>query len=159
MKQLKIDLELLVQSFSFNEDDLGKEYLDTHTGDIINIPYEVNKVVQGKVDEDDLADWQKELLEEGYAIEEDTEDRYILVPNIDDSYFYDAMVNYARNEVDSEDLKGKLLYALNKSQPMKEFKNVIFKDAEELDKWQDFEEKKLKEYATNWLSDRGIEIE
>jgi hypothetical protein len=43
MKKLKIDLELLYQSFLFEKEDLCKEYLDTETGDIINIPEEIAK--------------------------------------------------------------------------------------------------------------------
>lgn len=159
MKKLKIDLELLVQSFSFNDDELGKEYLDTNTGDIINIPYEVKRVAEGNGEEEDLADWQRELLEEAYSIEEDEEDRFIMLPHIEDSYFYGAMVEFAREKVSSNDLKEKLLAALNKSQPMRSFKSIIFGYEKELDNWQDYEEEKAKEYAINWLKDRGIEVE
>ena len=105
MKKLKIDLELLVQSFSFNEDDLGKEYLDTQTGHIINIPFELENVVKGNDDGEKLDDWQKELLKDAYAIKEDREDRYLLIPTIDDLYFYNSMVDFSREEVLSEELK------------------------------------------------------
>lgn len=159
MIKLKIDLELLVQSFSFNEDDLGKEYLDTHTGDIINIPTELNNVVEGDGAEDDLDDWQKELLKDAYAVAKDEAGRYILVPNIEESYFYDVMLNFSNEKVFSEDLRGKLIRALNGSQPMRGFKNIIFKYPESLDDWQEYEEEKLKEYAINWLKHRGIELE
>ena len=159
MKKLKLDLELLVQSFSFNEDDLGKEYLDTYTGEIINVPSELKNVVEGKRAESDLDDWQKELLRDAYAIEKDEENRYIIVPNIEDSYFYDVMLNFSNEKVCSEDLRGKLIRALNGSQPMRGFKNIIFKYPESLDDWQEYEEENLKKYAINWLTKRGIELE
>ena len=159
MKKLKIDLELLVQSFSFNEDDLGKEYLDTQTGDIINIPFELENVVQGNDDGEKLDDWQKELLKDAYAIKEDREDRYVLIPTIDDLYFYNAMVDFSREEVISEELKAMLIKALNNSQPMRNFKSIIFSHQGELDKWQDYQEKKAKEYAVKWLKNRGIELQ
>jgi hypothetical protein len=159
MKKLKIDLELLVQSFSFNEDDLGKEYLDTHTGDIINVPSELKSVVEGQLAESKLDDWQKELLEDAYAIAKDEENRYIVVPNIEDSYFHDVMLNFSNEKIFSEDLRGELIRTLNGSQSMRGFKNIIFKHPENLDDWQEYEEEKLKEYAINWLRNRGIELE
>lgn len=159
MTKLNIDLELLVQSFSFNEDDLGKEYLDTHTGDIINIPSELNNIVEGEGDEEKLDDWQKELLNDAYAIVKDEENRYILIPNIEDSFLYDVMVNFSKEKVFLEELKDKLINALNGSEPMRGFKNIIFKHSGTLNEWEEYEEEKLKEYAINWLRSIGIEVE
>ncbi len=159
MKKLKIDMELLVQSFSFNDDDLGKEYLDTHTGNIINIPYELNNVVHGGKNEENLADWQRELLEDAYAIKKDEERRYIIIPHIEEQYFYNAMLEFSEEKVLTENLKNMLLKALNNTQPMRNFKNIIFQHQEELDKWQDYEEEKMNEYAVNWLKNIGIELE
>lgn len=159
MKKLNIDLELLVQSFSFNEYDLGKEYLDTHTGDIVNIPSELNSVVLGEKEEEDLESWQKDLLKEAYAINNDIEQRYILISNIEESYFHDIMIKYSREEVFSECLRDKLLDALESNQPARNFKNIIFSHEEEADKWHDYEDEKAKEYAVNWLSEIGIEVE
>ncbi|MBC2581460.1 UPF0158 family protein [Clostridium sp. DJ247] len=159
MKKLNIDLELLVQSFSFNDYDLGKEYLDTHTGDIINIPSELNGVVQGENGEEDLESWQKDLLKDAYSINNDTDQRYIIIPNIEESYFHDVMVNFSKEEISSEYLKEELLNALESSQPTRNFKNIIFSYEEETDKWQDYEDEKAKEYAVNWLSNIGIEVE
>lgn len=159
MKKLNVDLELLVQSFSFNEDNLGKEYLDTHTGDIINIPQELNRVVQGKMNEDELDDWQKELLKDAYNIQNDNEHRYIIVPNIEDSYLHEVMVNFAEGKIVSEQLRENLLSALKENQPTREFKNIIFKYGDILELWQDYEEEKFKEYAVKWLRGRGIELE
>jgi len=159
MKKFKIDLDLLVEAFSINDDELGKEYLDTNTGDIIHIPIEVKKVAEEDGVEEDLADWQKELLEDAYAIEEDQENRYILLNNMESSYIYDAMVDFTREKVTSEGLKEKLIKALEGSNPMRSFKTIIFGCEEELDNWQDFEEEKTKEYVVNWLKNRGIEIE
>lgn len=159
MTKLKIDLELLVQSFSFNEDDLGKEYLDTHTGEIINIPSEIDKVVEGNGDEEELDDWQKELLKDAYAITENKEDNYVLIPNIEESYFYDVMAGFSKEKVSSEELSGELINALNSSQPMRGFKNIIFENPEILEDWEEYEDQKLKEYAINWLKSIGIETE
>jgi Uncharacterised protein family (UPF0158). len=159
MIKLNIDLELLMQSFSFNEDDLGKEYLDTHTGDIINIPSELKDVVEGKNVESDLDDWQKELLGDAYAIAKDESNRYIIVPKIEDSYFYDIMVNFSKEKVSSVDLRAKLIKVLNVTKSARDFKNVLFKYPRNLDDWHEYEEKCLRKYAIKWLESRGIELE
>ena len=159
MKKLNIDLELLVQSFSFNEDDLAKEYLDTYTGDIINIPSELERVVQGEQSEGELEDWQRELLEDAYAVKNDDKERYILIPNTDDAYTYDTMVSFVKEKIYSENLRDMLLNALNGNQPMRNFKNILFEHEEELVKWEVYEEEKAEEYAINWLRKLDLELE
>lgn len=158
MKKLNIDLELLTQSFSFNEDSLGKEYLDTHTGEIINIPSQLNSILEGQGVEDELEDWQKELLKDAYAIKADKEGRYIIIPSIEDGYYHNTMKNFAIEKVCSHGLRERLLGALNSSQPTVNFKSIIFGIEEELDNWQDYEEEKAKEYAIKWLEKRGIKL-
>lgn len=159
MKKLNIDLELLVQSFSFNEDDLAKEYLDTYTGDIINIPSELDKVVQGEQNEEELEQWQRELLKDAYAVKNDEEERYILIPNTDETYNNNIMVSFTKEIVCSENLRDMLLNALSSNQPERNFKNILFEHEEELVKWEAYEEKKAEEYATNWLRELDIELE
>ncbi len=159
MKKLNIDLELLVQSFSFNEDDLAKEYLDTYTGDIINVPFELEKVVQGEQDEEELEEWQRELLKDAYAVKNDEEERYILIPNTDETYNNNIMVSFTKEIVCSENLRDMLLNALSSNQPERNFKNILFEHEEELVKWEAYEEKKAEEYAANWLRKLDIELE
>ncbi|MBI6874351.1 UPF0158 family protein [Clostridium aciditolerans] len=159
MKKLKIDLELLVQSFSFNEDDLAKEYLDTYTGDIINIPSELDKVIQGEQDEEELEQWQRELLKDAYSVKNDEEERYILIPNTDETYNHNIMVSFTKEIVCSENLRDKLLNALNSNQPERNFKNILFEHEAELVKWEAYEEEKAEEYAANWLRKIDIELE
>jgi Uncharacterised protein family (UPF0158). len=148
-----------MQSFSFNEDNLGKEYLDTDTGDIINIPTDLKNVVEGNKSESDLDDWQKELLKDAYAIAKDEGKRYILVPNVEDSYFYNIMLNFSNEKVSSAELRGELIKSLNINKSVRDFKNILFRYPQNLDTWQQYEEEKLREYAVSWLRDRGIELE
>ncbi len=159
MKKLKIDLELLIQSLSFDDEELAREYLDTHTGDIINIPNGLQQVVNGNQEETTLSDWQKELLEVAYSIKEDKEQRYVLIPNIEESYFYNAMIDFTNEKIASEGLKETLLKALQGTNPMRSFKNIIFENQEEEEKWYIYEEKKFEEYAIQWLKNLEIELQ
>ena len=156
MEKFKIDLELLVQSFAFDDDELGVEYLDKESGDIINIPNELIKVINGELKEDDLADWHKGLLEDAYAIKGSEGIRYIKIPNLEDSYLFNLMVHFINEEIISKEIKQKLKSALNSSNPMRSFKNIIFENFEEEKKWEAYEEKKLEDYAVKWLNSIGI---
>lgn len=157
MKKLKIDLELLYQSFVFENEDLCKEYLDTDTGDIINIPEEIIKIIEEEADEKNLEDWQKELLVEAYAVAADNKERYILIPNINPSYLDGALESFIEN-IDSDSLKDKLTTTLNEEVPMRSFKNVLCDYPDELDLWYSYEEQKGKEYVIDWLRERNIQI-
>jgi len=159
MRKLKIDMELLVQSFAFDDDELGVEYLDSESGDIINIPKELLKVVNGELEESDLADWHKDLLKDAYAIKGAEQVRYIQIPNLEDSYLYNIMLDFTNEKVIDEEIKQKLTKALDKSNPTRSFKNIIFENFEEEEKWDIYEEEKLEAYAIKWLSNIDIEIE
>ena len=124
MKKLKINLEDLVSSFTFDSEDLAEEYFDTFTGEIINIPSTVMEAAEGG-EEDDLDDWEKELLEEAIAILEDEEERYLITPTIESSYFYDAMVDFTNKKVENDEIRAKLNSALNERQPMRSWKTII----------------------------------
>jgi len=159
MKKLKIDLELLVQSFGFDDEELGVEYLDTESGDIINIPKELLKVVNGELGEDDLADWHKELLKDAYAIKGSEQVRYFRVPDLEDSYLFNVMMDFTKEKAISPEIKQKLSKSLDKNNPTRSFKNVIFENPEEEKQWELFEEKNLEEHAVKWLDSIGIELE
>jgi hypothetical protein len=158
MKKLNIDLDLLFQSFSFEDDGLCKEYLDTETGDIINISNEVSKVIDGQAAEESLEDWEKEILRDAYAVSEDKSNRYILIPKIEASYFEAFIEEFIKERITSELLQRRLQKALSEVNTMRNFKNVLSDYPEELDLWYDFEEEKGKEYVEEWLMERGIEV-
>lgn len=158
MRELNIDLDLLLESFSINEDDLGKEYLDTDTGEIINIPSQLEDIAKGSFEESKLEDWQKELLKESYKIKKDNNGRYILIPTISEVYLNNAMASFANEDVVSKDIEIKLKEALNSNTAFRSFKSVLFEHHDELDKWHDYEDDKLKEYVTSWLLNNNIRI-
>jgi len=137
---------------------LGVEYLDKESGDIINIPKELLKVVNGELEETALEDWHKELLQDAYAIKGAEEVRYIQIPNLEDTFLFNIMVEFTNKEVISREIKQKLSKALDSSNPMRKFKNIIFENLEEEEKWDIYEEKKLEAYAVNWLKGIGIEL-
>jgi hypothetical protein len=157
MSKIEIDLDELVLSFGFDDEELAKEYFDRETGNIINIPRSVMKALEGDMEEEELDDWEKELLEDAEAVLEDMEDRYLVIPNIESDYFYRAMQSFAE-EVQDNDIKNELLKALNSLNPMRQFKNAISNHMEVQNLWYDYEDNKAKEYVIEWLEKNKIEF-
>ncbi|MCB2286096.1 UPF0158 family protein [Clostridium algidicarnis] len=158
MKELNIDLDLLLESFSINEDDLGKEYLDTNTGEVINIPSELEGIAKGSFEESKLEEWQKELLEEAFKIKKDNNGRYIIIPTISEDYINNVMISFVNENMVSKDIEDKLKEALSGNSAFRSFKSVLFENHHELDKWHEYEEHKLKDYVISWLFNNNILI-
>jgi hypothetical protein len=157
MPKIEIDLDELVLSFGFDDEELAKEYFDRETGNIINIPRAVMKVAGGDKDQEELDDWEKELLEDAEAVLEDMEDRYLVIPSIESSYFYTAMQSFAE-QVQDNNIKSELLKALNSTNPMRQFKNTVSNYMEVQNLWYDYEDNKAKEYVIEWLEKNNIEF-
>lgn len=155
MNNLNVDMELLIQSFSFNEFEFGKEYIDKVTGNIINVPGEVWNVVQGKSDEAGLSDWEKELLEDAYSIY-NNENRYVVIPTIPDKHVFGFMVGFMDARVDNDILKLKLSKALNSNHAASNFKSVLFEHEGLLDSWYEYEGEMMEQFAKEWLKENNI---
>lgn len=159
MSKIKVDLNELVMSFGFDDEELATEYFDRREGTIINIPKTVMKVAEGDIEESELDDWEKELLIDAEAILEDMEDRYLVIPTIERHYFYEAMESFAEHIVKDSEAKSELLKALKISNPMRQFKNTISRYEEIQNLWYDYEDKKSKEYVVKWLQNNSIDFE
>ncbi|GAA0182737.1 hypothetical protein SH2C18_50630 [Clostridium sediminicola] len=157
MKKLKVDLELLLQSLLFNNEGLCKEYLDTVTGDIINIPEDIDKVVKGILPQESLPDWKQDLLSDGYAITNDKEHRYIFIPAVDIICSNIDIEEFIARKINDPHLASKLSNCLNEKNPMRSFKNTLSYNAELLDEWYDYEEKQGEKFAKKWLKELGIQ--
>lgn len=157
MKKLKVDLQLLLQSLAFNNEGLCKEYLDTVTGDIINIPEDIDKVVNGILSEESLPDWKQDLLPEGYAISNDKEHRYIFIPTVDVICSNIDIEEFIVRKVKDPDLSSKLSNALKEKNPIRSFKNILSYNIELLDEWYDYEEQQGEKFARKWLKEFGIQ--
>ena len=159
VKKLKVDMESLIESFSLENLDLFKEYLDCSTGDVINVPTEVQKVVEGKGDIETLDEWMRDLVSEAERVNKDTEHRYIDIPMVETKFIHSLMTDFTNEIIRNDKLEEKLRYTLNTENPMKNFKEVLRSSQSELDQWYNYEEEKTKEYVAAWLLKHDIELE
>jgi predicted ATP-dependent endonuclease of OLD family len=158
MKLLEITLEDLVSSFTYDSGGLSKEYLHLETGEIVHITEDVAQAVEIGADYDAFQDWEKDLVPDARDVLILNPDNYIFIPNIERDYIHDTMIAFAKEEVNNEIIKEKLLNALNENRPSGTFKEVLHNYTEALDQWYAYEEESYEKYVLNWLKTNKIQI-
>lgn len=152
-------MEALMETISLEDEELGKSFLDTHTGEVIYIPTEVSLALENKtLNEDDFDAWLQEFVNIAILISKDEINRYMSIPTIDEAFYVGNMERYANDIIDNSELKLELHKALNSTQPIKEFKHVLLEKQDEIDHWYKYEDKCLEEFVIAWLKSNGIEV-
>lgn len=163
MNKVDIDMEALIETISNEDDNLGKSFLDTHTGEVIYIPTEVSSALEkGTLKDDTFDNWLKEFVSVAILISEDQACRYLSTPIIGDDFYINIMQKYVKGMIDS-DLKLELNKALNSNEPIKKFKHVLMDIQDkttgcETEEWYEYEDDCIKEFVTAWINSNGIEI-
>ena len=159
MNLVDIDMEALIETISLEDDNLGKSFLDTYTGEVIYIPTEVRLALEnGTLKEDTFDDWLQEFVNMAILISEDEGNRYLSTPLIDEDFYINAMKEYVNSIISSSDLKLELHKALNSEEPIKSFKHVLMDKQNEIEEWYKYEDHCIDEFVRAWLKSNGIEL-
>ncbi len=159
INSINIDMEALIETISHEDDNLGKSFLDTHTGEVIYIPTEVSKALENETLKDEVFDnWLKEFVSVAILISEDEVNRYLSTPLIDEEFYIRAMNNYVDSKIINSDLKQELHTALNSKEPVKKFKHVLMDKENKTEQWYKYEDNCINEFVTEWLKSKGIEL-
>ena len=159
MKLLDINMESLIETISSVDDDLGKSFLDTDTGEAIYIPSEVCLSLENETLKEDIFDnWLKEFVRVAILISEDEDNRYISTPFINDEFYIGKMKKYANSLISDPDLKVELKKVLNSGEPIKRFKHLLMDKQGEIDKWYKYEDNSVYEFVIAWLKSNSIEL-
>jgi hypothetical protein len=140
-------------------DEFGsRDYLDTRTGEIVNIPDEVMSVVESEDEEEieRLPDWEQGLIETAKSVFSDEEGRYVDIPRRPSYEGYNLMVEFA-NTVKSRGLREKLDIALDGKGAFRRFKNVLKNHPDEEKRWFAFKDERMRQDVRDWLHSIGIE--
>jgi len=156
---LKIDLKALIETVSNEDDNLGRSFIDIHTGEVIYIPTEVSLALEkGTLKEDTFDNWLKEFVNVAILISEDKVNRYLSTPLIDEIFYIKTMKEYVNSVVKDSDLKQRLLKALNSKQPIKKFKHILMDEQDKTQEWYKYEDNCINEFIRAWLESNGIEL-
>jgi hypothetical protein len=156
MKKLKVDLKELVFEMEMGDNMERSGYLDTETGEIIDMPDEVMRAVDDGKTGEDLAEWDEDLAEVAGKILGDETNRFLLIPKRESGEGYEVMVSFA-GSVEDRNLKEKLAVALDGKGAFRRFRNVLNQHPDELDRWYAFKDESVREEAIQWLIVNGIE--
>lgn len=163
MKLIEINMEALIETISHVDDNLGKSFLDTITGEVIYIPTEVSVALEnGTLKEDAFDSWLKEFVSVAILISNDEVNRYLSAPLIDEDFYIKAMEEYIKRIINNSDLKLKLQKALNSAEPTKKFKHVLMDNQNETNdsetnKWYKYEDSCINEFVELWLKSNNIQ--
>ena len=159
MNLLQINMEALIETISLEDDNLGKSFLDTNTGEVIYIPTEVRMALENKTLKEDIFDeWLQEFVTIAILISEDETNRYLSTPIIDESFYISAMRKYVDCMPSKSDLKGELNKALSSDDPIKGFKHILMDKKDEIEEWYKYEDNCRDEFVREWLVLNGIEL-
>ncbi len=162
-------MEALIETISHVDDNLGKSYLDSLTGEVIYIPTEVSLALEkGTLKEDTFDNWLKEFVNIAILINEDKENRYLITPLIDEEFYIKSMKEYVKSKISNSDLKLELTQALKGEEPIKKFKHILMDKQNTMDvseddecttnAWYKYEDKCIKEFVIEWLKSNNIEL-
>ena len=151
MKRLKLDFELLLESFTLQKEGICHEYLDTFSGEIVNIPLEVATIVERNGTGDELEPWQRSLLEDARAVFADSDGRYISIPTINSDFSKKLVNSFIRDAVIDTQLIEKFEKNVLQTNSFDKFKSELYNHPDLIDDWHRYEEQKLKEYICQWL--------
>ncbi|MFQ5715361.1 MAG: UPF0158 family protein [Candidatus Scalinduaceae bacterium] len=130
--------------------------LDTQTGEVVTISGEVIRILEDGDDEalEDLPDWQKGEVTIAEEILGES-DRYVWIEERPSYEGYNLMAEFA-DAVEDENLREKLVIALDGKGTFRRFKNVLVNYPDEEKRWFSFKDEKMKEEITDWLNSIGI---
>jgi hypothetical protein len=149
---IKLNMEELLEAVSQQEDNLGENFLDTCTGEVIYIPTEVAQASKnGTLKEESFDSWLEEFVTLAILIKGDKVNRYLRVPTISDDFYIDTMHQYTNTIINNADLVLELHNALKSKEPIKSFKYLLMDGKGDIDEWYKYEDKCVEEFIKAWL--------
>ena len=153
---MKVKLEDVIEQIEFANES-NKTYLNKSTGEIHLIPEEVDMYIRNEVfDENDLPDWEKEIIPIAKDILENPEN-YIPFPDQFDINGYEIMERFVLSLTDDK-MREEIYYAIKGKGAFKRFRDKILQHDIESD-WYKFREDSLKEIAIDWCERNNIEFD
>jgi hypothetical protein len=169
-RRLAISMADLEQAFD-DASDMIHSYLDLQTGQVVMISDETRdelNAIYAELDEqgDDAAfaaavqrrvqqDWMREVLTEAHQVEQGYGTRYIAVPKADSRAAYRVMEDFIDTVADQR-FQAQLAYAIQGRGAFRRFKDTLFNDPAERERWFAFNTAHAREQMLAWLEEASI---
>jgi len=138
-QKVKVDFESLIMALE-SDRHFGEHYFDSESGEVI--------IVSDCCDDEE---------EQRQRIEDESE-RFLEVPQIESSKVYCIMEDFVES-VEEPAAKKSLERALRGRKPFRAFKDELTDYPELRKEWFGYSEKRMIEYARNWLEAKEIDAE
>lgn len=148
---LPVSLDLIAQELESIQDDMTA-YVNRKTGDIVSVSQDELTLVEEEIDEDELPDWQLEMLPQLREIA--SSEDWLALPDKFDIHEWEIMRHFAET-VDDEDLAERLDRAIHGKGAFRMFRATI-EDTGCRDEWYAFRRESLKKIAQEALEGFGI---
>jgi hypothetical protein len=173
MRKVKVDLDELVSAFDDGSPELTF-YLDTHTGEVVVVTDETCRALEniyeemyGEGDEPvvafeevlrqrNLPDWQQEELRTADLVEEGFGTRFVEVPKAESRDGYSDMEAFI-DTVQDRRFQNRLWCAIQGKGAFRRFKDTLFDDPRERERWFAFQNERVQQRVLEWLEDEEIE--
>ena len=151
---MRVKLEDIIEQIELANEE-SKSYLNKSTGEIHLIPDEVESYLEEDSDEDDLPEWEIEIIPIAKDILANS-NNYIQFPNKFDINEYSIMEKFSLS-ITEEKLRDAIYSSLKGSGAFRRFKNIINEYGIE-DKWYKYKNGELKEFAIEWCKENNLEF-
>ncbi len=155
-KKLKVDLSELIFEMELGDNMERSGYLDTETGEIIDMPDDIMRAVEDGESESALVERDEDLAETAEQILSDEQNRFLPIPKRESREGYEIMVAFAES-VKNKGLQEKLSIALDGKGAFRRFRDVLNQHPDELERWYTFKDDWMREESVRWLLENGIE--
>jgi len=148
---LPVSLDAVADELDAQLDEMTV-FINRKTGEIVSVSDDDAALVEEETTEDDLLDWQAEMLPRLHSIllGED----WVALPSKFDINEWDIMKMFA-DSFDSELISTRLQRAIRGKGAFRMFRAAV-EEAELVDRWYDFKHGRLREVAREALKDLGI---
>ncbi len=129
----------------------GEAYLDPETGEIIQVSEDERALVEQGRSDDDLPDWQRELIPKvREALESD---RFLALPGRFEGHEWEIMQRFSQEQ--NEHARKMLLSAIHGSGAFRHFRNAVERLGL-LDAWYRYREEAVQQIARDWLEEHKL---
>jgi hypothetical protein len=170
-RRLAINLADLEAAFD-DASDMTHYFLDLETGKVVVITDETRDELNTIYEElaehcdDDNAfatalqqrahpEWMRAVLNEAHQVEQGYGVSYIAIPRADSHAGYRAMEDFIETVADPR-FQAQLAYAIQGRGAFRRFKDVLFTQPDERERWFAFSTARVRERMLAWLEDEGI---
>lgn len=159
LRELSVDLDAVAEGMDDRDRAVSDHYLDLETGEIVitEESFDFEDDDDEEEDEEDAADlpeWQKDQQEQ-YHLMRSHPDRFERIPESDSHEAYRLMEDFI-SRVRNRSAQRRLASAIEGKGAFRRFKDALTAYPELRKKWFEYEAKKKREWASDWLRGLGI---